>query len=279
MLDEREFELVNIVGSEVASSQRDLSHHMNLSLGQTNMLLRRLITKGYIRISQLDKRKVQYLLTPKGFSEKMQKSIKYTLKTINSISLIKDKIKEKIQLFYEQGERKFIVIGKSDLAMMIDMAIKEMNIKDYSLEHVEGIPQEKIDGVFLICKENVMIDKTIVNHFVDFIHELASDRTFFNSTNSREWYEQKSSGDTQRDTASDTVSNTVKLSANQKKVLSLIVEDTAITAEVLSHKVGINIRNMKSNIAVLKEKGLLKRIGPDKGGHWEVVERWTYNWP
>jgi len=186
MLDEREFELVNIVGSEVASSQRDLSHHMNLSLGQTNMLLRRLITKGYIRISQLDKRKVQYLLTPKGFSEKMQKSIKYTLKTINSISLIKDKIKEKIQLFYEQGERKFIVIGKSDLAMMIDMAIKEMNIKDYSLEHVEGIPQEKIDGVFLICKENVMIDKTIVNHFVDFIHELASDRTFFNSTNSRE---------------------------------------------------------------------------------------------
>ena len=57
-LNEREFELVNIVGARLAANQRDLSRHMNLSLGMTNMLLRRLVTKGYIRIKQLDRRKV-----------------------------------------------------------------------------------------------------------------------------------------------------------------------------------------------------------------------------
>ncbi|MDE2028516.1 MAG: winged helix-turn-helix transcriptional regulator, partial [Candidatus Omnitrophica bacterium] len=86
-LDEREFELVNIVGAQLAANQREISRQMNLSLGMTNMLLRRLISKGYIRIKQLNKKKTEYLLTPKGFSEKLRKSVKYTLKTINSIGL------------------------------------------------------------------------------------------------------------------------------------------------------------------------------------------------
>ena len=68
-LNEREFELINIIGKRLGSNQRDLSQQMNLSLGQTNMLIRRLASKGFIRISQLNKRKVQYLLTPKGISE------------------------------------------------------------------------------------------------------------------------------------------------------------------------------------------------------------------
>ena len=48
-LDEREFELINIIGAEMASSQRDLSQKINLSLGATNMLIRRLISKGDFR--------------------------------------------------------------------------------------------------------------------------------------------------------------------------------------------------------------------------------------
>ena len=56
-LNEREFELVNIIGAELGSNQRDLSRHLDLSLGTTNMLIQRLIAKGYIRIKQLNKRK------------------------------------------------------------------------------------------------------------------------------------------------------------------------------------------------------------------------------
>ncbi len=107
LLNEREFELVNIVGAQLAQNQRDLSKQMNMSLGMTNMLLRRLISKGYIRIQQLNSRKVQYLLTPKGFTEKMRKSVKYTLKTINSISLIKIRLRDIISNLYAQGQREF----------------------------------------------------------------------------------------------------------------------------------------------------------------------------
>lgn len=70
-----------------------------------------------------------------------------------------------------------------------------------------------------------------------------------------------------------TQKDTVKLSVNQKKILSLVIEDPVIAAEALSQQVGINIRNIKNNIAVLKDKGFLKRICPDKSGHWEVIEK------
>ncbi|MBU4333889.1 MAG: winged helix-turn-helix transcriptional regulator, partial [Candidatus Omnitrophica bacterium] len=93
-LDEREFELINIIGPKLGLNQRDISKHMNISLGMINMLIRRLIAKGFIRIKQLNKRKVEYILTPKGLAEKMKKSVKYTLKTINSIGLIKKCFKE-----------------------------------------------------------------------------------------------------------------------------------------------------------------------------------------
>src|SRR5207302_1373710 len=83
-LSEKEFEIINIIADGFRSNQRVLSTHIGLSLGMTNLLLRRLATKGFLRIKQLDAKKVQYLLTPRGLSEKAQKSIHYTHKTLQS---------------------------------------------------------------------------------------------------------------------------------------------------------------------------------------------------
>ncbi len=172
-LDEREFELVNIIGAQIAANQRDLSRLLNLSLGMTNMLIRRLISKGYIRIKQLDKRKVTYILTPKGFAEKMRKSLKYTLKTIQSIGLIKERIREIVLPLYEKGERDFFVLGLSDLAVLIEMVFKEHQLQDYSVTYLQNLPEETIDGTILICKEDVEEGKFNIGNRIDLIQELA----------------------------------------------------------------------------------------------------------
>jgi ATP-dependent DNA helicase RecG len=57
---------------------------------------------------------------------------------------------------------------------------------------------------------------------------------------------------------------------SQKKILELIKENPYISKSELSKKVGISTTAVDKNIAKLKEKGLLNRIGPDKGGHWEI---------
>ncbi|KKU82728.1 MAG: hypothetical protein A2787_08590 [Omnitrophica WOR_2 bacterium RIFCSPHIGHO2_01_FULL_48_9] len=175
VLDEREFELVNIIGQKLGSNQRDLSRHLQLSLGQTNMLIRRLVAKGYIRITQLNQRKVQYILTPKGFAEKMRKSIKYTLNTLNAIGLIKDQAKQLIAALYQEGERNFVILGKSDFAILTEMVFKDLGLTDYKLAYTEELPPADFRGVVFICRENVIVDPGYPVKTVDLIHELSKD--------------------------------------------------------------------------------------------------------
>jgi len=40
----------------------------------------------------------------------------------------------------------------------------------------------------------------------------------------------------------------------------------------LSETVGISSRKIEENIRKLKAQGVLKRIGPAKGGYWEIIK-------
>ena len=44
-----------------------------------------------------------------------------------------------------------------------------------------------------------------------------------------------------------------------------------ITRNELAALVGLKPEGVKSAIAKLKASGAIRRVGPDKGGHWEVV--------
>ncbi|OGW79200.1 MAG: hypothetical protein A3G33_10985 [Omnitrophica bacterium RIFCSPLOWO2_12_FULL_44_17] len=62
-----------------------------------------------------------------------------------------------------------------------------------------------------------------------------------------------------------------RLVESQRKILELVKKNPYVSKNELSNKVGISTTAIDKNINQLKKKGLLKRIGPDKGGHWEVV--------
>jgi DNA-binding MarR family transcriptional regulator len=177
-LDEREFELINILGADLGANQRQISRHMNLSLGMINMLIRRLISKGYIRIEQLNKRKVQYILTPKGFAEKMRKSVKYTLKTISSIGLIKSRIQEILLGLYEDGARDFYFYGNPDIRILVEIVFRDMFSGNCSFHVLKDPPAAEVNGVLLVCEEN--IDPHVfrwVNQ-VDLVKELAKENQY-----------------------------------------------------------------------------------------------------
>jgi DNA-binding MarR family transcriptional regulator len=172
-LNEREFELINIVGGQLAANQRDLSRQMNLSLGMTNMVLRRLVTKGYIRIKQLDRRKVEYMLTPKGFAEKMRKSIRYTMKTINSIGLIQQNIVCLLRELHSQGVRNFYIIGGLDLTSLLEGVLCQEQWQDCSFVKVSDPGQAGSTGVLLICQEEAELIIPPNLRVVNVIEELA----------------------------------------------------------------------------------------------------------
>ena len=63
-----------------------------------------------------------------------------------------------------------------------------------------------------------------------------------------------------------------RLVESQQRILKLTKENPYISKKELAEIIGISTTAIDKNIKQLKKKGLLKRIGPDKGGHWEIVD-------
>ena len=63
-----------------------------------------------------------------------------------------------------------------------------------------------------------------------------------------------------------------RLVENQMKILLLIEENPKISKKRMSEILKISTTAIDKNINKLKSKKLLKRVGPDKGGYWEVID-------
>ena len=63
------------------------------------------------------------------------------------------------------------------------------------------------------------------------------------------------------------------LTKNQRLIIKNMVENPNISAKDLSDIIGISQRKIEENISKLKKKGIIKRIGSPKGGHWEVIKK------
>lgn len=58
-----------------------------------------------------------------------------------------------------------------------------------------------------------------------------------------------------------------------QKILELISENPKVTTQEMADSLGIIRRAVAKHIKKLQEQGVIRRVGPDKGGHWEVIER------
>ena len=65
---------------------------------------------------------------------------------------------------------------------------------------------------------------------------------------------------------------TEKVTENQAIIIREMEKDSFITAVSLAKILGISLRKTKENIKKLQQKGLIRRIGPDKGGHWQITK-------
>ena len=58
---------------------------------------------------------------------------------------------------------------------------------------------------------------------------------------------------------------------SSEKILDLVRQNPAVSAREIAEALGLTSRAVEKQLGKLKKEGRLKRIGPDKGGHWEVV--------
>ena len=63
-----------------------------------------------------------------------------------------------------------------------------------------------------------------------------------------------------------------KITPKQIIVLNLIRQTSWISRRDIAKKLHINESVVRKHLDALKAKGVIKRVGPDKGGHWEILE-------
>lgn len=73
----RDLRLLTEISSEEVVTQRSLAKKHGLALGLTNLLIRRLVRKGHVKIVNLNHNRIRYLITPQGLVEKARLTYAY----------------------------------------------------------------------------------------------------------------------------------------------------------------------------------------------------------
>lgn len=132
---DKEFETLEYISLNEKLTQRKLAEKVGLSLGAVNILLKKLVKKGLIKIDQINGRTIRYLLTPKGIAEKTRKTYEYVLYSYKYISTLNTKVKNIVN---NNHLAKIYVFGKSDeIYNIINNAISEVGKIAYRLKEEE----------------------------------------------------------------------------------------------------------------------------------------------
>lgn len=76
------------------------------------------------------------------------------------------------------------------------------------------------------------------------------------------------------DTVNVQINDTVKLSQlteRQRKIYE-VIKNVPVNIPNLASMLGVSEKTIKRDIAAMQSAGLIKRVGSDKTGHWEVVQ-------
>ena len=61
-----------------------------------------------------------------------------------------------------------------------------------------------------------------------------------------------------------------QISDQIKMILELIKEKPHISRSEISHKMGLHESSVKRRLKMMVDKGIIQRIGSDRGGHWKI---------
>ena len=121
-------------------SQRELSNKFGIALGVTNACLKRMVRRGWIRLTKVPPRRIGYYLTPKGFAEKTKLTMTFLSYNIHHYSNLKAMITEKLLEMVSQGVKRVVFWGVSD-----EMEIAYVTLQGTDMELVAIVDDD--DGV------------------------------------------------------------------------------------------------------------------------------------
>lgn len=177
---EKTFQILDALDREEISTQRQLADNSGISLGQVNYILKSLLDKGLVKVSNFKRNphkiSYAYLLTPKGIEEKSKLAVKFVLRKLREYEFLRASLTKRLIQINDEGFVRIIFIGPLMVKEFIEGIIKENKMSFVLVNHLENISsirtvkKESFD-IVLLFDENLNTQE-IIRQALDLPEEL-----------------------------------------------------------------------------------------------------------
>ena len=125
---QRDLFLLTELEKDGSVTQRSLATKLGVALGLTNLYLKRLARKGYIKVTTIPSHRIRYLLTPQGFAEKSRLTYLYMQYSLSHYRDMRGRLREMLSRATGRGVKRVVICGTGEFAEMAYLSLREMNL-------------------------------------------------------------------------------------------------------------------------------------------------------
>ena len=145
---QRELEILTALSEGESTTQRALAARLGVALGLTNLYLKRLAKKGYIKVAEFPRRpaarkRLRYLLTARGIAEKSRLTYDHMVYALNLYRRARQTLRESLSRLPGAGVKRVALCGAGEAAELAYLTLKELGLEP------TGVFGPATDGRFL----------------------------------------------------------------------------------------------------------------------------------
>lgn len=127
---EHDEKILKFIARNENVSQRQLAKYAGLSLGNLNLILHKLVGKGFITIEKINPRSLRYILTPKGIARNTKRTYNYIQNAIRLVRSIDHEISLIYTEFTTDGYTIYIDGNDDEIRNILKHAVNEKKLHD-----------------------------------------------------------------------------------------------------------------------------------------------------
>ena len=134
---QRVLRLLDVVEEESTLTQRTLSARLGIALGLTNLYIKRLIRKGYIKCVTIRANRLAYVITPRGLAQKARLTLKFME---YSLDLYRDARRHlhRVLTSQVQSPMRVAIYGTGEAAEVAFLVLRELGLDLEAVFDKEG---------------------------------------------------------------------------------------------------------------------------------------------
>ena len=125
---QHEYDLLNEIAQDSMGTQANLSDRLGIAVGSVNWYIKRLIQRGWVKVSHLDRTRLKYDLTAEGMTVLSQRALLYARDSLKVYSEYRKKAKILVRDLKEQGIRSVYIEGEDEVMDIMRLTCIENEI-------------------------------------------------------------------------------------------------------------------------------------------------------